>query len=108
TRDWGELQRLTRTVAAPPAEIGHRSTITWGWADGGDESAVQKQSEALSLGGKPADRVLDQTQAGAQITTLSVFGAPEGAQTLEVSRSVLPATSGGEKVAVAGTVTEQP
>ncbi|MFG1771431.1 arabinosyltransferase domain-containing protein [Nocardia salmonicida] len=33
TRDWGELQRLTRTVAAPPAEIGHRSTTAWGWSN---------------------------------------------------------------------------
>ncbi|WKG13353.1 arabinosyltransferase C-terminal domain-containing protein [Nocardia sp. PE-7] len=33
TRDWGELQRLTRTVAAPPAEIGHHSTTTWGWVN---------------------------------------------------------------------------
>ncbi len=33
TRDWGELQRLTRTVAAPPAEIGRRSSTTWGWSN---------------------------------------------------------------------------
>ncbi len=33
TRDWGELQRLTRTVAAPPAEIGHRSSTIWGWSN---------------------------------------------------------------------------
>ncbi|MFC9871108.1 arabinosyltransferase domain-containing protein [Nocardia salmonicida] len=33
TRDWGELQRLTRTVAAPPAEIGHRSSTAWGWSN---------------------------------------------------------------------------
>ncbi|MFI1237472.1 arabinosyltransferase domain-containing protein [Nocardia salmonicida] len=33
TRDWGELQRLTRTVAAPPAEIAHRSSTAWGWSN---------------------------------------------------------------------------
>lgn len=33
TRDWGELQRLTRLVAAPPAEITIRRANTWGWAD---------------------------------------------------------------------------
>lgn len=33
TRDWGELQRLTRLVAAPPAEITVRRANTWGWAD---------------------------------------------------------------------------
>ncbi|MFE7720023.1 arabinosyltransferase domain-containing protein [Nocardia rhizosphaerihabitans] len=33
TRDWGELQRLTRLVAAPPAEITIRRASTWGWAD---------------------------------------------------------------------------
>nr|WP_245661482.1 arabinosyltransferase C-terminal domain-containing protein [Nocardia salmonicida] len=38
TRDWGELQRLTRTVAAPPAEIGHRSSTTWGWSN---ESSIR-------------------------------------------------------------------
>ncbi|MGW6624713.1 arabinosyltransferase domain-containing protein [Nocardia sp. NPDC055002] len=30
TRDWGELQRLTRTVAAPPADITVRTEIRWG------------------------------------------------------------------------------
>lgn len=78
------------------------------YAQGGDESTVQKQTEELTLEGKPADRVVDQTQAGAQLTTLSVFGAPESSQSLELTRSVLPATSAGEKVAVTGTVTEQP
>jgi arabinosyltransferase C len=32
TRDWGELQRLTRTVGAPPAEISRRSSTAWGWS----------------------------------------------------------------------------
>ncbi|WP_446226352.1 arabinosyltransferase domain-containing protein [Nocardia sp. IBHARD005] len=32
TRDWGELQRLTRTVAAPPAEIRLREATVWGWS----------------------------------------------------------------------------
>ncbi|MGW6120705.1 arabinosyltransferase domain-containing protein [Nocardia sp. NPDC055165] len=30
TRDWGELQRLTRTVAAPPADITVRTELRWG------------------------------------------------------------------------------
>lgn len=30
TRDWGELQRLTRTVAAPPADITVRTENRWG------------------------------------------------------------------------------
>ncbi|MGW6421280.1 arabinosyltransferase domain-containing protein [Nocardia sp. NPDC055053] len=33
TRDWGELQRLTRLVAAPPAEITVREDSVWGWAN---------------------------------------------------------------------------
>lgn len=33
TRDWGELQRLTRLVAAPPAEITVRVGDTWGWTN---------------------------------------------------------------------------
>ncbi len=32
TRDWGELQRLTRLIAAPPAELTVRTTNTWGWS----------------------------------------------------------------------------
>ncbi|MFE3541619.1 arabinosyltransferase domain-containing protein [Nocardia sp. NPDC059177] len=31
TRDWGELQRLTRYVSAPMAEIGVRTEARWGW-----------------------------------------------------------------------------
>ncbi|PKV80233.1 EmbC-like arabinotransferase in arabinogalactan biosynthesis [Nocardia fluminea] len=30
TRDWGELQRLTRTVTAPPADITVRTETRWG------------------------------------------------------------------------------
>ncbi|WP_268240881.1 arabinosyltransferase domain-containing protein [Nocardia camponoti] len=30
TRDWGELQRLTRIITAPPAEITPRTETTWG------------------------------------------------------------------------------
>ncbi|MFE3318876.1 arabinosyltransferase domain-containing protein [Nocardia sp. NPDC059195] len=30
TRDWGELQRLTRTVAAPPADIDVHTETRWG------------------------------------------------------------------------------
>ncbi|WP_280299859.1 arabinosyltransferase domain-containing protein [Nocardia neocaledoniensis] len=33
TRDWGELQRLTRLIAAPPAELTVRTANTWGWSD---------------------------------------------------------------------------
>ncbi|MFE6920941.1 arabinosyltransferase domain-containing protein [Nocardia sp. NPDC057663] len=33
TRDWGELQRLTRLVAAPPAEITVRDDTAWGWTN---------------------------------------------------------------------------
>ncbi|WP_420107309.1 arabinosyltransferase domain-containing protein [Nocardia asteroides] len=32
TRDWGELQRLTRLIAAPPAELTVRTANTWGWS----------------------------------------------------------------------------
>ncbi|MEV0333522.1 arabinosyltransferase domain-containing protein [Nocardia sp. NPDC050717] len=32
TRDWGELQRLTRLIAAPPAELTVRTASTWGWS----------------------------------------------------------------------------
>ncbi|MGW5438766.1 arabinosyltransferase domain-containing protein [Nocardia asteroides] len=31
TRDWGELQRLTRLIAAPPAELTTRTDSAWGW-----------------------------------------------------------------------------
>ncbi|WP_146229193.1 arabinosyltransferase domain-containing protein [Nocardia neocaledoniensis] len=33
TRDWGEIQRLTRLIAAPPAELTVRTANTWGWSD---------------------------------------------------------------------------
>ncbi|MFD8098054.1 arabinosyltransferase domain-containing protein [Nocardia fluminea] len=33
TRDWGELQRLTRTVTAPPADITVRIETRWGLTD---------------------------------------------------------------------------
>ncbi|WP_243749723.1 arabinosyltransferase domain-containing protein [Nocardia ignorata] len=32
TRDWGELQRLTRLITAPPAEITIDTEPTWGWS----------------------------------------------------------------------------
>nr|WP_067985457.1 arabinosyltransferase domain-containing protein [Nocardia caishijiensis] len=32
TRDWGELQRLTRLITAPPAEITVETDSTWGWS----------------------------------------------------------------------------
>lgn len=32
TRDWGELQRLTRTIAAPPADITVHTETRWGLA----------------------------------------------------------------------------
>lgn len=32
TRDWGELQRLTRLITAPPAEITINTEPTWGWS----------------------------------------------------------------------------
>ncbi|MEU4600376.1 arabinosyltransferase domain-containing protein [Nocardia sp. NPDC023988] len=32
TRDWGELQRLTRLITAPPAEITTDTETTWGWS----------------------------------------------------------------------------
>ncbi len=35
TRDWGELQRLTRYVAAPPADIGTHTESRWGWTTPG-------------------------------------------------------------------------
>ncbi|MFI8972963.1 arabinosyltransferase domain-containing protein [Nocardia asteroides] len=31
TRDWGELQRLTRLIAAPPAELTTGRDSVWGW-----------------------------------------------------------------------------
>ncbi len=33
TRDWGELQRLTRLIAAPTAEITVRADDRWGWTN---------------------------------------------------------------------------
>ncbi len=35
TRDWGELQRLTRYVAAPPADIDVHTETRWGWTTPG-------------------------------------------------------------------------
>ncbi|MFF2085994.1 arabinosyltransferase domain-containing protein [Nocardia sp. NPDC058176] len=35
TRDWGELQRLTRYITAPPATLGTRVVTTWGWTNEG-------------------------------------------------------------------------
>ncbi|MFC4126280.1 arabinosyltransferase domain-containing protein [Nocardia rhizosphaerae] len=31
TRDWGELQRLSRLITAPPAELEVRRASVWGW-----------------------------------------------------------------------------
>ncbi|MGW4636170.1 arabinosyltransferase C-terminal domain-containing protein [Nocardia sp. NPDC004415] len=35
TRDWGELQRLTRYIAAPPADIATHTESHWGWTTPG-------------------------------------------------------------------------
>lgn len=77
---------------------------------GEEETSVQTQQEQLSLDGeKPVAVLHDEQVSRAVRSTQSVFSVPsDGLATVQVTRTVLPATDDGEQVSLTGLLREQP